>query len=456
MSIDHVRLAARVGMRAQARRAGSLVICGALVLAGASACSGQADSPPVTPGPTTSGSSDQVRLIEAALTNSTTNEADVAAVSASLRSFASKLFQQISKEQATAANVFISPASVEQVLLLLLAATDGTVRQQLRDVLNLTLPDDRLFPAVTALWKHQMDSGYTLDIANSAVVRDGEPTRLNPDYVRLVSEHLGAQFRNDSFADPAALANGINAQISEQTKGMIDNLVTSDMLSDPNLFLVLVNAVYFKGDWAKPFSDYTTDGTFTTANGTTKTVPMMSHDGITTYASGDGYTAVELPYAGGASMLLVLPDQGRFAEISGSLTAARLSQIRTQVRAAHPAEAGLLLPKFSLKAQPTTNLIPAITTLGAPALFAPTHDWKPLLANPTNDPLQVGFFVHKAAIEVDEQGTEAAAGSAAGDIATAVPRPRAVITFNRPFILTIEDNGSDSVLFMGRIGDPGQ
>ena len=425
------------------RRIAALSLLSALLLAILAGC-GRGMGDQVAPNKAT--------VINAALTESTADPADVAAVAASLSSFATDLYQKISAEQHGKANVFLSPASIEQVLVLMLAATDGQTHQQLLDVLNLDLPDSRLYPAVKAFWTDLAEGDYTFENANWGVVRDTVP--LHPDYVSLVSEHLGAEFRNDSFADPQALASQINDAVSERTNGMIKELVNAGMMADPQLFLVLLNAVYFKGDWVDPFTAGTSDSPFITWDGTTRSVTMMSRLQVTSYVKGDGYTAVELPYKGEASMLLVLPDHGRFDEISGSLTAQRLSQIRAQLRSAKNPKAELRVPKFSFTTDEAVNLKSSISALGAPGLFSGSFDWAPLQAKP-GEQVEVGFLVHKAAIKVDEKGTEAA-GATAGGVRSVSAPPNPPITFDRPFVVTIQDTKHDAVLFIGRIGDPRQ
>jgi serpin B len=393
----------------------------------------------------------QVAAIRAAVADTAAQPADVAAVAHALNDFAAGVFAEISREKAEEANVFVSPASIQQVLLLMLAGTDGRVHDQLREALHLDLPEDRMYAATTALWRNVEKADYTFENTNWGILKD--TFELNPDYVDLVGEHFGADFRNDSFADPEALAAQINSAVAERTHGMITELLTPEMLDNPGLFLVLLNAVYFKGDWVVPF-DPAVEGEFTTSTGQRVRVPMMSRDDVASYVRADGYTAVNLPYQGGARMLVVVPDSGRFDEVARSLTGKRLAEIAAAAEGGAPTS--LTMPKFEFTTAQALDLEPAIRALGAPGLFDPSPDWGPLLTH-NSQQVSVDFLVHKAAIKVDELGTEASGATAGGIEASSAQIPDAPpIVVDRPFLVGIQDTATGATLFTGRIGDPTQ
>ncbi len=394
--------------------------------------------------------SEQVALIQAALTGPAASTADVDHLAESLNEFAVGLYAELSAQMSDQSNLVVSPASVAQVLLLMLAATDGTTHEQLRDVLHLDLPDERLFPAVASLWADLTGGQYTLENTNWGLLKDSVP--LNPDYAALVGEHLGAQVQADSFSDPQALAQRINEEVARRTHGMIRELVGSDLLADPSLFLVLLNAVYFRGDWATGFDEELTDPEpFTRADGSVVDVAMMYRSDVTSYVEADGYTAVELPYQGGASMLLILPDPDRFDEVAASLDADALAALRAELGATdYRMGRELRLPRFDVTTG-AIDLKEAVRALGAPALFEGSWDWTPLQTQPERS-AEVSFLRHKAAIQVDEKGTEAS-GATGSVLSVTRARPPG-ITFDRAFLLSIVDDTHDSMLFLGRIGDP--
>ncbi len=395
---------------------------------------------------------DAVEAIEAALTGPAASAEDVDQVAASLNEFAVSLYSELHARGQGQPNLVLSPASVAQVLTLLLAATDGTAHEQLRDVLHLTVPDDRLYPAVAALWRDLTSGEHTLETANWGLVK--ETVTLNPDYVSLVAEHLGARFQADTFADPEALADRINLEVSARTHDMIPTLVEPSMVDDPNLFLVLLNAVYFQGDWATPFAEGSTEwAPFTRADGSRTSVSMMSRPDVTDYVEADAYTAVEMAYRGSASMVLVLPDPDRFEQVADALDAQMLTQIRSSLATAGgQAPRELRLPRFDVTADKALDLKDTIAVLGAPALFSESWDWTPL-QTPPEQQAEVSFLVHKAAILVGEEGTEAAGATGAGVRLTSLA-PVGPITFDRPFLFSIVDDTHGVVLFHGHIGDP--
>ncbi len=423
------------------RRCVAGLVSGLLVM-GLAACSSA---------PGASGS-DEVAGIAAAFTGPAASPEDVDQVAASLNDFAVSLYAELTAEAAGQPNLVVSPASVAQVLILLLAATDGTTHEQLREVLHLTLPDDRLYPAVAALWVDLTGGADALQNTNWGLVKD--TVALNPDYVALVGEHLGARFQADSFADPQALADRINAEVAARTHDMIPTLVEPAMVDDPNLFLVLLNAVYFKGDWVTPFGDGATDwAPFTRVDGSSVDVAMMSRPDVTSYVQADGYTAVELAYRGGASMVLVLPDPDHAGELAETFDAAALARIRAELAGAvDQAPREVLLARFDVTAAEALDLQPAMDVLGAPALFNESWDWTPLQTAPEQQ-AAVSFLVHKAAIRVGEQGTEASGATGAGVRLTSLA-PVDPITFDRPFLFGIVDDTHDALLFLGHIGDP--
>lgn len=425
------------------RRTASLTISAALLLGASTGCAGPRVS---------LGSGGQALAVGVANAGTPAAQADVDSVAASLADFAGALFQQVSAQRPDDPNLLLSPASIQQVLVLMLAATSGTTNQQLRQALRVDLPDERFYPAVAALWRQVAAAAFTFRTANWGLVN--QTVRLNADYVDLVGKHLAARFSSESFDDPGALAARINKSVADRTEAMIKELVTPLMLGDPALMLVMLNAVYFKGDWVHPFDGQVTQAPFTTWLGDRRTVPMMQQDSVTSYVRGDGFIAVELPYRGGASMLIVMPDVGRFDEVADTLANGALDQIRASIATADGPGTTLMMPRFSLATADPLDLRPAISALGAPELFQATADWAPLLTPPDSKG-KVSFLVHKATVNVDQDGTEAA-GATGGGIVGLWHRIPATppIVLDHPFIATIQDTASEAVLFMARIGDP--
>jgi len=212
--------------------------------------------------------------------------------------------------------------------------------------------------------------------------------------------------------------------------------------------LVLTNAVYFNAAWQRPFEPSGThDGTFTRLDGTSVTVPMMFQNVPHSYGEGDGFQEVELRYeAPELSMLVVLPDAGRFDEIEVSLSASRYAEYESALTE-HTVT--VTLPKFEYESPFSLN--DWLIALGMTDAFEPvTADFSGM--DGTRD-LYISAVLHKAFIHVNELGTEAAAATAVIVDRVSVPEP-AEITVDRPFLFFIVDHPTGEVLFIGRVLDP--
>ncbi len=238
----------------------------------------------------------------------------------------------------------------------------------------------------------------------------------------------------------------INGWVSDKTQGLIPDLLPQGSIS-PETVMVLVNALYLKAQWGDPFTaDFTTDGPFTLVDGTTATVPFMHNGALETTASlGDGYAAIDLPYASSnLSMLVVMPDVGRYDEIEGQLDGSFVAGVDASLKSA---SVNLSFPRF--ESETAFDLGDAIENgLDVHGIFG-----VPELGG-IGDGVVVSKAIHAAKITVDEDGTEAAA-------ATAIILDRAImetqvieLTVDRPFLYVIRDNATGAVLFVGRVLDP--
>ena len=243
----------------------------------------------------------------------------------------------------------------------------------------------------------------------------------------------------------------IDGWVADQTAGKIQNLFAPGSL-DHLTRVVLVNAVYFDANWKTTFdSSKTISSTFTKLDGTTVTASMM-HTGTFTapIAIAPTYTAIDLPYAGGqTSMLVVLPTGGQFSSVEAALGGDFLDQI---VASLQPLDVMLSLPKFTLKGA-SVSLTSALKTMGMIDAFDP--DKADLSAMVTSDKLHVDDVVHQAFVRVNESGTEAAAatGMSGGEQLNIVTGPLQV-DVNRPFFFVLRDIPTGAVLFVGRVMDP--
>ncbi|MGH3900721.1 MAG: serpin family protein [Pseudonocardiaceae bacterium] len=283
-------------------------------------------------------------------------------------------------------------------------------------------PDARPAPPVVA-------------IANGLFVQDGLP--VTDRFLRTLASQYGAGARIADFPSGQG-AEQINAWVRDQTAQRIDRLF--DQL-DPATRLVLANAVYHKADWQAPFAkDPTTDAMFTRADGTTVTVPRMHQQQSLRYTSGQGWQAVELPYASSELAMRVIVAQGTLtpAEL---LSPETLAQVETGLRVE---QVDLFLPRWDFATD--LDLLSALNTLGLTAL----DDFSGM----SPERLTLDQAVHRANITVDEWGTEAAAVTGLAFTVSAPPEPQFVVRADRPFAFAIVHLPTGAPLFIGHVADP--
>jgi len=278
----------------------------------------------------------------------------------------------------------------------------------------------------------------------------GEKTyTFKAEFLDLLAENYGAGLRLLDFktaAEPARQA--INQWVSEQTEQKIKDLLAEGTV-DSSTRLVLTNAIYFNAAWLHPFqSGSTKPGDFTLLDGKVTQAQLMALSEKFAYARGDGYQAVELPYqANKLSMLIVLPDPGKLAEIEKSLSASRLETLKKELK---PIQVTLSLPKFKVESK--FSLKDTLSAMGmSDAFCGGAADFSGM--DGTRN-LCISAVEHKAYVAVDENGTEAAAATAVVMREAAMAMEMVNMKIDRPFLFFIQDKDSGSVLFMGRVVDP--
>jgi serpin B len=244
-------------------------------------------------------------------------------------------------------------------------------------------------------------------------------------------------------AEPARVE--INRWVADNTKDRIKELIAKDLL-DAMTRLVLVNAVYLKADWEIPFEkDLTNDGTFNAPGGSVTAKFMHSTDSHR-FASGDGWQAVELNYAGGKlAMDVILPDAGRFDAVAGGVSADTLRVFDD----AKSEAVELALPKWDFGK--ALQLKDQLIALGMPTAFSDTADFSGMTKE---EQLQISDVVHQANITVDEKGTVAAAATAVIMRTTSAPLIEHHLIADRPFLFFLRDRPTGTVLFAGQVTDP--
>jgi len=360
------------------------------------------------------------------------------------RAFAVDLYQAL---RAGAGNLAYAPASVSIALAMLYGGAAGTTATETASALHFGLPPERLHPAFDALdlalgAPAPSAAGFQLSVANTAWGQKGYA--FLPTYLDLLATSYGAGLQLADFTDPETARSQINRWVSDRTQARIPELLGANVL-DPLTTLVLTNAVYFKADWAMPFSPKTPTGTFH-APGADVQAPMMRGPMVAIW-SGPGWTAAALPYVGGtATMIVVVPDAGTFDTFEAGLTAGGLKAILDGQGAAPVG--GVTLPRFKAAAQ--LDLVETLKTLGMQAAFS--SGAADLSGIDGTRHLFVKKVVHQATVAVDEQGTEAAAATAV--VIDRKSAPLVSLAVDRPFLFLIRHDPTDAILFQGRVVDP--
>ena len=350
-------------------------------------------------------------------------------------------------------NLFISPVSISTALGMTYAGAGGETAKQMSEVLHLPGDRAKASGALGALLKDlealNKAKGCELSIANSLWGQVGYPFR--PDFVAGVKESYGAGLEHVNFArETEAARQVINAWVEKKTKDKIKELILQGQVT-PVTRLVLVNAVYFKGDWKVPFKeDRTKDAPFHTSADQDVTVPLMHQTEHFGYMSNGDLQVLELPYAGEAlSMVVLLPrEAGGLGAFEKTLTPENLGKWLKSVRRK---EVEVHLPRFTMTIR--YELAKTLAAMGMPLAFdAMKADFSGMT---TAERLCISEVIHKAFVDVNEKGTEAAAATAViMEGIKAVPAPPPVFRADHPFLFLIRDGKTGSILFMGRVADP--
>ncbi len=362
--------------------------------------------------------------------------------------FAFDLFRQLNK---AGGNLFYSPYSISTALAMTYAGAGGATAGQMASTLHFTLPPETLHPAFNWLERE-------LAKRNSREGGDDEDFRLytvnavwgQKDYafktafLDVLAEDYGAGLRILDFIDsPEGSRIAINDWVSGQTEERVRNLLERGSVTGLTR-LVLTNAVYFKASWYRKFlKENTYNATFYRLEGDPVIVPMMNQTMIFNHGEGDDYLAVELPYRGEEiSMLVLAPKEGKFREFESGLDSQKLADI---IEGLEKDNVVVNLPKFQFRSQ--FSLKGSLSDLGMSDAFSSgAADFSGM----SDDRLWLDDVAHQAYVSVDENGTEAAAATAAVIVAS-LPD---IITVDRPFIFLIRDTATGSIIFLGRVLNP--
>jgi serine protease inhibitor len=365
----------------------------------------------------------------------------------SSNAFGFRLFQEVNREEG-GKNIFLSPLSVSMALGMTLNGAAGVTETDMRRTLGFgDLPQNDVNASYGNLLNllPSIDPKTAMEIASSIWYRQGYP--VLPAFIDVSRVFFSALVRGIDFSSPQA-PDTINAWISDKTHGKIDRMIEE---IDPATVMFLINAVYFKGTWTYEFDVKSTrDDFFTQSDGSTVPCKMMRQKTTLGYFETETFQAVDIPYGNGRySMSVFLPKAGRSMDaFIASLTAGNWPSLKNGFS---EREITLHFPKFKLEYEIKLNDV--LSSMGMAVAFqAGAADFSRIAGGRD---LYIDQVKHKAFVEVDEKGTEAAAATVVEIRETSAgPGNDILMRVDRPFVFVIRENSSDAFLFMGRVLSP--
>lgn len=379
--------------------------------------------------------SEQVRLVAGPL------DADqVSDLVVGNSAFALDLYRQLFTAEG---NALISPYSLSVALAMTYAGARGETERQMAQALHFTLPQDQLHSAFNTL--DQTLSGRESELAFANAIWGDHAYAFREAFLDTLAQNYGAGLQGLDFANSEEARQTINQWAADQTEQRISEVLPANSLNAATA-LVLTNAAYFQGEWKYAFDeDATQNRDFKLLDGRTVTVPMMQQTAELGYAEHKGLQVVELPYASDElSMVILLPPAASFQDMALGLDPTLLETFTGNLE---PTQLVLSFPSFEFDT--SLKLKEALMALGMVEAFGPAD----LSGMDGSTELFIDEVYHRAFIEVDESGTEAAAASAVV-VNRKGPAVEQELTIDRPFIFLIRDRETNTILFLGHVLDP--
>ena len=364
--------------------------------------------------------------------------------------FAFDFYSEINKQEE--GNIFYSPYSISAALAMTYEGAKGQTAEEMKSVFHF--PESNILrPNFASIYNeiNEKDKEYQLSTGNALWAQ--QDYQFLPDYLATVEKYYGGKAANLDFVRESEKSRQtINSFIEQQTNDKIKDLIPQGGLN-VDTRLVLTNAIYFKGTWVKQFDKSDTrDQDFTTISGQKVKTPMMQltgDDAEFNYAETDDIQILEMPYDGeDLSMLVLLPKENNLETVEEFLTNEKLSEWKNLLS---EQRVDIYVPKFKFETK--YFMVETLSNMGMPTAFTDSADFSGMDGTQR---LLIQNVIHQAFVEVNEEGTEAAAATAVVvGIESGGPRIP-VFRADHPFIFIIQEKGTGNILFMGRVADPSQ
>ena len=347
-------------------------------------------------------------------------------------------------------NIFFSPYSISSALAITYEGARGQTAQEMQQVLGLPEDENAMLAGFAKIYNTINGKGKSYQLYTANALWAQQSYKFLDSFTSVSKKYFGAQATNVDFINKSEQARQeINGWVESHTNSKIKDLMPQGSL-DPLTRLVITNAVYFKGKWKLQFEPSKTYGAdFKVSPQQSVKVQMMHMSGEKSrfnYLENDELQMIELPYDGnGLSMVVILPLEGKMDDVEQSLSVQKIGELKAMLS---EQEVVVNLPKFKFKTK--YSMAQTLAGMGMPNAFSDEADFSGM--DGTKD-LYISKVIHQAFVEVNEEGTEAAAATAVVD-ATSIAQPQNIFNANRPFIFMIEEKSTGTILFMGKVTDP--
>ena len=371
----------------------------------------------------------------------------VGSLSGAMNDFSFEMYKELGIDSDE--NVFFSPYSIFVALAMTYEGARGETAEQMKDVLGFEQNDEVSLCSFGRIYNLlNIDSEYTLNTANALWTMKDYP--FLEEYLSFIDNYYMGKATDVDFSNPIETAEIINNWVEENTGGKIEDMLSSGDIS-PSTVLILSNAIYFKGLWMTQFDkEDTVDRDFEITPTEIVQVPTMvltDSEEKFNYTETDDLQILELPYKGDdVSMIIFLPKKDNISSVEQMLDNENLAMWMDSM---NPTDVDIYLPKFTHKTE--YNLKEMLISMGMDLAFSFNADFSGMNGF---GGLFIGKVLHKAFVEVNEEGTEAAAATTVHMFETAMPGQSKVFDADHPFMYLIQHKETGTILFMGKVVDP--